>query len=86
MAATVPASRTRTPVKEMVPDAPPTLPDPAANPGTPATPCPALHLLDGRWVASCPSCGYQLATARTQARAERRAARRSCPVCHQEGR
>jgi hypothetical protein len=52
----------------------------------PATPCPALHLLDGRWVASCPTCGYQLATARTQARCERRAARRSCPVCHQEGR
>ena len=54
--------------------------------GTPSAPAaaPALHLLDGRWVASCPACGYQLATARTQARCERRARRRACPVCHQE--
>jgi hypothetical protein len=44
---------------------------------------PALHLLAGRWVASCPTCGYQLATARSQARCERRAARRVCPVCHE---
>jgi hypothetical protein len=42
---------------------------------------PALHLLNGRWVASCPTCGYQLATSRTQARAERRGQRRRCPVC-----
>ncbi len=42
---------------------------------------PALHLLNGLWAASCPSCGYQLATARTQARAERRGRRRACPVC-----
>jgi hypothetical protein len=42
---------------------------------------PALHLLAGWWVASCPSCGFQLATARSQARCERRAARRRCPVC-----
>jgi hypothetical protein len=41
----------------------------------------ALHLLAGRWVACCPVCGFQLATARTQAGAERRSARRSCPVC-----
>jgi hypothetical protein len=47
-------------------------------------PAPALHLLGGIWVASCPTCGFQLATARTQARVERRAARRLCPVCHQE--
>jgi hypothetical protein len=45
---------------------------------------PALHLLAGRWVASCPTCGFQLATATSQARCERRAARRVCPVCHQE--
>jgi hypothetical protein len=32
----------------------------------PAEPGPALHLLAGVWSASCPSCGYQLATARTQ--------------------
>ena len=44
-------------------------------------PAPSLHLLGGRWVASCPACGYQLATARAQARAERRGRRRACPVC-----
>jgi hypothetical protein len=45
-------------------------------------PAPALHLLHGLWVASCPVCGFQLATARTQARCERRSAHRACPVCH----
>jgi hypothetical protein len=45
---------------------------------------PALHLLAGRWVASCPSCGFQLTSARSQARCERRAARRRCPVCHED--
>jgi hypothetical protein len=44
---------------------------------------PALHLLAGRWVASCPVCGFELASATSQARCERRAARRVCPVCHQ---
>jgi hypothetical protein len=44
---------------------------------------PALHLLAGLWVASCPACGFQLASAQSQARAERRAARMSCPVCHE---
>jgi hypothetical protein len=44
-------------------------------------PEPALHLLAGIWVASCPTCGYQLTTARTQERVERRASRRSCPIC-----
>ena len=42
---------------------------------------PALHLLHGLWVASCPTCGFQLTSARSQARAERRAARTRCPVC-----
>jgi hypothetical protein len=42
---------------------------------------PALHLLAGLWVASCPACGFQLASARSQARCERKAARTSCPVC-----
>jgi hypothetical protein len=46
-------------------------------------PEPALHLLAGLWVASCPTCGYQLASARTQARVERRATRRTCPVCNE---
>jgi predicted RNA-binding Zn-ribbon protein involved in translation (DUF1610 family) len=52
--------------------------------GYPTRPTPALHLLHGVWVASCPTCGFQLATARSQARCERLAARRVCPVCHQE--
>jgi hypothetical protein len=52
--------------------------DPALD-GEPA----ALHLLAGRWVASCPSCGFQLAGARSQARCERRAASRVCPVCNE---
>jgi hypothetical protein len=44
----------------------------------------ALHLLAGWWVASCPVCGFQLASARSQASCERRAARTRCPVCHEE--
>jgi hypothetical protein len=57
-------------------------PTPPGTPSGPATsPAPALHLLHGRWVASCPACGYQLAAARTQSRAERRGRRRPCPVC-----
>jgi hypothetical protein len=36
-------------------------------------PEPALHLLGGIWIASCPTCGWQLTTARTQVRCERRA-------------
>jgi hypothetical protein len=44
---------------------------------------PALHLLAGWWVASCPACWFQLAQARSQARCERWAARMSCPVCHE---
>jgi hypothetical protein len=43
----------------------------------------ALHLLAGRWVASCPTCGFQLATATSQARCERRSRHRVCPVCHE---
>jgi hypothetical protein len=44
-------------------------------------PGPALHLLHGRWVASCPGCGYQLASARAQERCDRRGHRRTCPIC-----
>ncbi len=62
-------------------DAPSTLPYP-----TRPTPEPALHLLGGIWIASCPTCGWQLTTTRTQQRCERHAARRRCPVCHQDGR
>jgi hypothetical protein len=56
---------------------------PAPYPTTPPRRPPALHLLHGVWIASCPSCGFQLATARTQAGAERRGAQRVCPVCHE---
>jgi hypothetical protein len=58
------------------------------RPGLDPTPAPepALHLLAGLWTASCPVCGYQLCSARSQERCERRAARRRCPVCHQESR
>jgi hypothetical protein len=45
---------------------------------------PALHLLGGIWIASCPTCGYQLTTARTQERCEQRASRRRCPVCRED--
>jgi hypothetical protein len=48
-----------------------------SDPTPPASP--ALHLLGGIWVASCPTCGYQLVTARTQARCERRAAPADVP-------
>ena len=54
----------------------PTTPTPTAP-----TQEPALHLFGGIWVASCPTCGYQLTTARTQQRCEQRAARRICAVC-----
>jgi hypothetical protein len=55
------------------------------RPGLAPAPDPeaALHLLGGIWIASCPTCGYQLVTARTQERCEQRAARRHCPVCHE---
>jgi hypothetical protein len=49
----------------------------------PTRPQPALHLLHGLWIASCPTCGFQLAIARTQQRAERRSRRRICPVCNE---
>ena len=42
----------------------------------------ALHYLHGLWVGSCPTCGYQLTSARSQARCERRVARMRCPVCY----
>jgi NAD-dependent SIR2 family protein deacetylase len=56
------------------------------RPGLEPGPAPeaALHLLGGLWIASCPTCGYQLANARTQARCEQRASRRRCPICREE--
>jgi hypothetical protein len=41
----------------------------------------ALHLDCGIWRASCTGCGYELAEGRRQDRVERKAARRSCPIC-----
>ena len=32
------------------------------------TPEPALHLLGGVWIASCPTCGWQLTSARSATR------------------
>jgi NAD-dependent SIR2 family protein deacetylase len=60
----------------------PTRPETPA-PGLPVQE-PALHLLGGIWIASCPSCGYQLTTARTQERCEQRASLRRCPVCRDD--
>jgi NAD-dependent SIR2 family protein deacetylase len=47
-------------------------------------PEPALHLLGSVWVASCPTCGYQLTSARRQDRCERRAAHLTCPICRKD--
>jgi hypothetical protein len=40
-----------------------------------------LHLICGRWIASCPGCGFELAEGRRQDLLEHKAARRSCPIC-----
>ncbi len=48
----------------------------------PAYPTPSLHLVHGLWSASCPGCGLELGRSRDQAKAERAASRRRCPVCH----
>jgi hypothetical protein len=47
---------------------------------------PQLHLHHGRWTASCAGCGYQLASSRSQARAQRRGRRRACPTCQEDPR
>ncbi len=51
------------------------------QPALPAAAEPALHLLHGWWVASCPDCGFELAQRRDQERAERAGRRRRCPIC-----
>ena len=63
----------------------PTTPTSQPASTAPSPPTPAMRVLHGLWVASCGSCGFQLASARTQDRCERRARRRVCPVCHQDG-
>jgi hypothetical protein len=47
-----------------------------------AYPTASLHLVHGLWTASCPGCGFELSRSRDQAKVERAAARRRCPVCH----
>jgi hypothetical protein len=42
---------------------------------------PAMHLLHGWWIASCPDCGYEFARRRDQEAAERTGARQRCPIC-----
>jgi hypothetical protein len=61
-----------------------TQPYPTTTSQPTTSPLPALHLLHGVWVASCPTCGFQLTSARSQARCERRAARKACPVCRED--
>ena len=47
---------------------------------------PAMHLLHGWWVASCPNCGYELVQRRDQERAERAGRQRRCPICRPNSR
>jgi NAD-dependent SIR2 family protein deacetylase len=54
------------------------------RPGLQPRPLRPVHLLGGIWIASCPTCGFQVTTARTQQRCEQRAARRTCPVCRED--
>jgi hypothetical protein len=53
----------------------------------PSTDCPppALHLLYGWWIGRCAGCGLTMAESRRQDRADRKANRRLCPVCHLDG-
>jgi hypothetical protein len=84
--APVPASRTTTAEVLMHPDSATPVSPFLDRPGLKLGPAPepALHLLGSVWVASCPTCGYQRANARTQQRCEQRASRRTCPVCREE--
>jgi hypothetical protein len=52
------------------PGLPPALPEPAR-----------LHLIAGRWIASCPRCGCEFAEGWHQGKVEAKATRRRCPVC-----
>jgi hypothetical protein len=56
------------------------------RPGLEPAPAPEanLHLYGDVWVASCPTCMYQLCHGRTQKRVERKARRILCPVCRGE--
>jgi hypothetical protein len=47
-------------------------------------PAPALHLLGGVWIASCPTCGFELCSGRDQQHVERWARWCVCDVCEPE--
>jgi hypothetical protein len=57
------------------------------RPGLDRDPAPEanLHLYGDVWVASCPTCMYQLCHGKRQAKVERRARRITCPVCYLDG-
>jgi hypothetical protein len=41
-----------------------------------------LHLRpDGRWLAACPDCGFELAESWREDKAAAKAARLGCPIC-----
>lgn len=40
---------------------------------------------DGRWVAACPTCGFELAESWYQGKVAVKAARHPCPVCYPDG-
>jgi len=46
---------------------------------------PALHLLHGWRIASCPDCGHELRRSRDQEQAEHAGQRRRCPICQPAG-
>jgi hypothetical protein len=54
------------------------------RPGLDLRPMPEanLQLVAGWWIASCPTCGFQLAEGHRQDKVERKACRVLCPVCH----
>ena len=57
------------------------------RPGTPTAPAVppfALHLVHGRWIASCPDCGHELGRSRDREVAEKAGERRRCPICRPE--
>jgi hypothetical protein len=56
-------------------------PTTAAPSTTTTRPALALHLLGGEWIASCPTCGLELASGRNQALVEAWAAESRCDVC-----
>jgi hypothetical protein len=54
---------------------------PIPVPGLDPEPTFALHLDCGVWRASCPNCGYEVASGKRQEQVERSAQGRTCPIC-----